>query len=70
MSKEYRRKLANQIRAMATDIIENADDLVGNADGICDFYIEMSFPQERVPTYNVNIEYISKSAVTCMSEEE
>lgn len=72
-SKEFRKLLAEMVKACGQELIDRADDLVGEGDLMCDFSIWLRFPTDGrmmtgVPTIEVTREHISKNAYDIIRE--
>lgn len=60
----YREYLKALVKAAGKELIERADDLVGNGDLISSFDIWINFPQDSVPTIEVQRAHVVKEAIT------
>ena len=67
-SEKYRQKLIALVKAAGQDVIDRAEDLVGNGDLICDFDIWLRFPQNGVPTIELNRSYLSKNGINIITK--
>ena len=61
-SEEYRKKLTEQIKALAADVYEMAPDLVGSTDMICNIEIKLQVGPNMAPTVLLTREHIGKKA--------
>lgn len=62
-SELYRNYLTELVKATGQEIIDRAEDLVGKGDTITDFTIWARFPQDSVPTIEVQREHIVKNSI-------
>lgn len=61
-SEQYRKHLTDLVKATGQEIIDRAEELVGTGDMISDFCIWARFPQDGVPTIEVQREHVVKNA--------
>lgn len=66
----YKEYLKGLVKAAGKELIERADDLVGNGDLISSFDIWINFPQNSVPTIEVQRAHVVKEAITFEFKDE
>ena len=67
-SELYRNYLTELVKATGQEIIDRAEDIVGNGDMISDFTIWARFPQDSVPTIEVQREHIVKNSIPVIAD--
>ena len=67
-SELYRKHLSDLVNATGQEIIDRAEELVGNGDMISDFCIWARFPQDSLPTIEVQREHIVKNAYPVLTD--
>ena len=59
----YRPYLVKLVKAMGQEIINRADQIVGDGDLISDLSIWLRFPQDSMPTLDINREHLSHEVI-------
>lgn len=68
---EERKKRVNALKALAKNVIDNAEDYVGSTDLLADFSIELSVPTkndslESVPCINISRTHYDHKAINAI----
>lgn len=72
-SEEFRKLLADMVKACGEELIEKAEDLVGNMDLMSDFDIRITFPLDGrmltgCPTIEIHREHVSHKVTKVLTD--
>lgn len=63
----YRPYLIKLVKAMGQEVINRAEQIVGDGDLIADLSLWIRFPQDAVPTLEINREHLSHEVIKVMN---